>query len=183
LDLVKRQLVEADRAVRTDHLTGAYNRKSFDEHMKQQLQLFQLSGTPVSVLSLDIDFFKKINDTYGHDIGDFVLKECVKLLQDVFKTENDFVARIGGEEFVVVLSGHNIEHAVKRAEDVMARIRKEVFVEKNMELRFTASMGIAQLLEGETVDQLMKRVDQALYDSKHNGRNRFTLARTLSPAA
>jgi diguanylate cyclase len=183
LDGVKRQLVEADRAVRMDHLTGAFNRKSFDEHLKQQHQLFQLSNTPVSVLSFDIDFFKKINDNYGHDIGDFMLKECVKLLQDVFKTDHDFVARVGGEEFVVVLSGHNSDHAVKRAEEVMARIRKEVFVEKNMELRFTASMGIAQLLEGESVEQLMKRADQALYDSKHNGRNRFTLARTLSSAA
>lgn len=183
LDLVKRQLVEADRAVRQDHMTGAYNRRSFDQHMKEQHQLFQLSHTPVSVLTLDIDFFKKINDTYGHDIGDFILKECVKLLQDIFKTENDFVARVGGEEFVVVLSGHTIEHAVKRAEDVMARIRKEVFVEGSNELRFTASMGIAQLLEGESVEQLMKRADQALYESKHNGRNRFTLARTLSSAA
>lgn len=183
LDLVKRQLVEADRAVRVDHLTGAYNRKSFDEHMKEQHQMFQLSNTPVSVLTFDIDFFKKINDNYGHDIGDFILKECVKLLQDVFKTEHDFVARVGGEEFVVVLGGHTIDHAVKRAEDVMARIRREVFVEKNMELRFTASMGIAQLLEGESVEQLMKRADEALYASKHNGRNRFTLARTLASAA
>ncbi len=183
LDLVKRQLVEADRAVRMDHLTGAYNRKSFDEHMKQQHQLFQLSLTPVSVLSVDIDFFKKINDSYGHDVGDFILKECVKLLQDAFKSDNDFVARIGGEEFAIVLAGHNVEHAVKRAEDLMSRIRKEVFIEKNNELRFTASMGIAQLLEGESVDQLMKRADQALYDSKHNGRNRFTLARTLASAA
>lgn len=183
LDLVKRQLVEADRAVRQDHLTGAFNRKSFDEHMKQQHQLFQLSQTPVSILSLDIDFFKKINDTHGHDIGDFILRECVKLLQDVFKNENDFVARVGGEEFVIVLGNHTIEHAVKRAEQVMARIRKEVFVESNTELRFTVSMGLAQLLEGESVSQLMKRADQALYDSKHNGRNRFTLARTLTSAA
>lgn len=183
LDLVKRQLVEAESAVRMDHLTGAYNRKSFDEHMKQQHHLFSLSGTPVSVLSLDIDFFKKINDNYGHDVGDFILKECVKLLQNVFKTEHDFVARVGGEEFVIVLAGHSVEHAVKRAEELMNRIRKEVFVEKNMELRFTASMGIAQMIEGESVDQLMKRADEALYASKNGGRNRFTLARTLSSAA
>ena len=183
LDLVKKQLVEADHAVRTDHLTGAFNRRSFDEHMKQQHQLFQLSNTPVSVLTFDIDFFKKINDTYGHDVGDFILKECVKLLQNVFHTEHDYVARVGGEEFVVVLSGHALEHAVRRAEDVMNRIRKEVFIDKGTELRFTASMGIAQLLDGETVEALMKRADQALYDSKHNGRNRFTLARTLSSAA
>jgi diguanylate cyclase len=183
LDSVKKQLVEADKAVRQDHLTGAYNRKSFDEHMKEQFQLFQLSKTPVSVLTLDIDFFKKINDTYGHDIGDFILKECVKLLQATFAQESDFVARVGGEEFVIVLSDHNIEQAVKKAEVVMAKIRKEVFVESSHEFRFTVSMGIAQLLEGESVDQLMKRADQALYDSKHGGRNRFTIARTLASAA
>ena len=164
-------------------MTGAYNRRSFDQHLKEQHSLFQLSHAPVSVLTLDIDYFKKINDSYGHDVGDFILKECVKLLQDIFKTDNDFVARVGGEEFVIVLSGHTIEHAVKRAEVLMARIRKEVFVEGSNTLRFTASMGIAQLLEGESVDQLMKRADQALYDSKHNGRNRFTLARTLTSAA
>lgn len=183
LDLVKRQLVEADKAIRLDHLTGAYNRKSFDEHLKQQHQMFQLSQTPVSVLAVDIDFFKKINDTHGHDVGDFVLRECVKLLQDVFKSEHDFVARVGGEEFVVVLSGHNIEHAVKRAEVLMARIRRDVFIENGKELRFTASIGIAQLLEGESSEQLMKRSDEALYSSKQNGRNRFTLARTLLSAA
>ncbi len=183
LEVVKKQLVEADKAVRQDHLTGAYNRKSFDEHMKEQFQLFTLSGTPVSMLTLDIDFFKKINDTYGHDIGDFILKECVKLLQSSFAKESDFVARVGGEEFIVVLSGHNLEQAVTRAEAVMARIRKEVFIEGSHEFRFTVSMGIAELIEGETIDQLMKRGDQALYESKHGGRNRYTIARTLKRAA
>lgn len=183
LDVVKKQLVEADKAIRLDHLTGAFNRKSFDDHMKEQAQMFAFSGAPVSILSLDIDFFKKINDSYGHDIGDFILKECVKLLQSTFNKETDFVARVGGEEFVIVLSGHALEHAVKRADDVMARIRKEVFVESSHEFRFTVSMGIAQLLEGETVDQMMKRADQALYESKNGGRNRYTLARTLTRAA
>ncbi len=176
LDLVKKQLVEADHKMRTDHLTGAFNRRSFDETLKQQYQLFNLSKTPVSMIIMDIDFFKKINDNYGHDIGDFVLKECVKLLQSVFNHEGDFFARIGGEEFSVILPNHNLEHAVKRAEFAMERIRKEVFIEKNMELRFTMSMGISQLCEGESADHWFKRTDLALYASKTGGRNRFTVS-------
>ena len=177
LDVVKKQLVEADRAIHMDHLTGAFNRKSFDGQMKEHRQLFEISSNPVSFIMMDIDFFKKINDTYGHDIGDFILKECVKLLQHVFNHEGDFVARVGGEEFAVILPNHTVEHAIKRAEAAMARIRKDVFVVDNMELRFTVSMGIAQLCEGETVDQWLKRADAALYESKNGGRNRFTVAR------
>lgn len=176
LDFVKKQLNDANNSARRDQLTQAYNRRSFDETLKQQASLFALDKHPVSMIVLDIDFFKKINDTYGHDIGDFVLKECVRLLKELFPRENDFVARIGGEEFAIVLPDYAIEHAVKKAEDALARIRKEVFVTQNMELRFTVSMGIAQLLEGETVDQWLKRADTALYASKHGGRNRSTVA-------
>lgn len=176
LDVMKKQLAEADKTSKQDHLTGAFNRRSFDEQMKQQVQMHAISHTPVSMIIMDIDFFKKINDTHGHDIGDFILKECVRLLQESFTHEGDFVARIGGEEFAVILPNHAIEHAVKRAETCMARIRKEVFVTENKELRFTMSMGIAQHLEGESPDQWLKRADQALYQSKNNGRNRFILA-------
>ncbi len=176
LDQVKKQLVEADRTMRLDHLTQAYNRRSFDEQMKQQFNLHTLEEAPVTLVSMDIDFFKKINDTYGHDIGDFVLKECVRILQGVFAQETDFVARIGGEEFAIVLADHALPQAIKRAEEAMTKIRKEVFVKDNMELRFTVSMGIAQLNTGETVDQWMKRADSALYESKNSGRNRYTVS-------
>lgn len=176
LEVVKKQLLEADRSARFDHLTQAYNRKSFDEQVKQQIELFNLSKNAVSLIALDIDHFKKINDTYGHDIGDFILKECVKLLQEVFGHEGEFVARVGGEEFAVILPNHAVEHAVKRAEAALERIRKDVFVENGNELRFTASMGIAQLIEGERASQWIKRADQALYEAKHSGRNRYVIA-------
>jgi diguanylate cyclase len=176
LDLVRKQLTDADRAMRTDHLTGAWNRRSFDERVRQHIELFKLQQTPISLLLMDIDFFKKINDTYGHDIGDFILKECVKLLQSQFPSEGDFVARIGGEEFAILLPNHAIEHALKRTDELMARIRKEVFVEQDRELRFTVSVGIAQLVENESSTQWYKRADQALYESKQSGRNRSTVA-------
>lgn len=176
LDSVKKKLVEADRSMRTDHLTGAYNRRSFDEHVKQQMGLSDVTGSAVTLCMMDIDFFKKINDTHGHDIGDFVLKECVRILQDIFSKDSDFVARIGGEEFAIILQGHNLEKAIERVARTFERIRKEVFIHASTEIRFTVSMGVAQYEIGENSDQWIKRADQALYDSKNGGRNRWTVA-------
>ena len=176
LTTIKKQLSEAHKAVNLDHMTGAYNRRSFDEQARRCKTIFEISENPVSMIILDIDFFKKINDAYGHDIGDFVLKEFVHLLHQVFSRPEDMVCRIGGEEFVVLLPGFAVEHAVKKAEEALARIRKDVLVHGELQIAFTASMGIAQLLPGEAVDQWLKRADTALYASKHNGRNQLTLA-------
>ncbi len=176
LDVMKKQLVEADRGLKVDHLTQAFNRRSFDEHLKQEASVHKISKAPCTLIMLDIDHFKKINDTYGHDIGDFVLKECVRWLHASFGRENDFVARVGGEEFAVIMSDTAVPLAVKRAEDAMAAIRKDVFVKDDMQLRITVSMGIAQINEGESFDQWLKRADQALYASKNGGRNRFTVS-------
>ncbi len=178
LDSVKKKLLETNQAALTDHLTGLNNRKAFDEQMKKHVQLYKLAGHSVSIITLDIDFFKKINDTYGHDIGDFILKECAKLLKGVFSRKDDFVARIGGEEFAIILPDHQVPHAVKKADELMERIRKDVFVTGSHQLRFTASLGIAQLKESETRDQWLKRADQALYHSKNTGRNKYTVSGT-----
>jgi len=176
LSTVKKQLMEANHSMRVDHLTNAYNRKSFEEQMKKHMQMSMISQTPVTVLTLDIDFFKKINDSYGHDIGDFVLKECVIMLQEVFHRDDDFVARIGGEEFAVILPNFTYEHAMVKAEEALNKIRKEVFVHGELKINFTVSMGIAQWLQNETLDQWFKRADTALYTSKQTGRNKFTVA-------
>jgi len=176
LSVVKKQLLEANHNMRVDHMTQAFNRKSFDEQMKKHQQMSVISQTPVSIITLDIDFFKKINDSYGHDIGDFVLKECVVLLKEVFHRDDDFVARIGGEEFAIILPNFTFEHAIVRAEETLNKIRKEVFVHDKLEIKFTVSLGIAQLLQNETADQWLKRADAALYQSKQTGRNKYTLA-------
>lgn len=179
LDSVKKQLFEAHNSLNIDHLTTAHNRKSFDEYIKKTVQMNKISKTNVSLIMLDIDFFKKINDSYGHDIGDFVLKECVATLKQIFTKEDEMIARIGGEEFVVVLPNHSIEHAVVRAEDLQKRIRNEAFIQGNIDIRFTISMGIAQLLENETASEWLKRADLSLYQSKNTGRNKYTIAGKL----
>lgn len=176
LSTIKKQLLEANTSLTVDHLTGAQNRKSFDAYLKKSAQINSLSQTPVSMIMLDIDFFKKINDSYGHDIGDYVLQECVKLLQEVFNKEDMMVARIGGEEFVVILPNHTVEQAVVRAESAMTRIRGVTFVHGQLEIRFTVSMGIAQLIDQESPSDWLKRADNALYQSKNSGRNKFTVA-------
>lgn len=176
LDTVKKQLMEANASLHSDHLTGAFNRKSFDEAVKKNVQMAAITNQQVSLLILDIDFFKKINDNYGHDIGDFVLKECVGLLKEVFHREDDMVCRIGGEEFAVILPNHAVEHAVHRAEEAQKRIRKEAFIQGTVSIKFTVSIGIAQLLPNETASEWMKRADLALYQSKNTGRDKYTVS-------
>ncbi len=176
LDTIKKQLVAANSNLATDHLTSAYNRKSCDDYVKKLVQLAPINQTPLSLLILDIDYFKKINDSYGHDIGDYVLKECVRILQETFGRDGEMVARIGGEEFVVILPGHSLELAAQRAEVAQKRFREESFIQGNLNISFTVSMGIAQLLEGELGASWLKRADTALYQSKNSGRNKYTLA-------
>lgn len=176
LAFVKRKLVEANESMNRDHLTSAYNRKSFDDKITQYWHFFELTQNPVTLFMLDIDHFKKVNDTFGHATGDFVLKECVRVLQDVFCNEGEFVARVGGEEFAILLPNMTMETAPTRAEWALQRVRKEAYLIEDKELRFTVSIGVAQLESGESVDAWMKRADEALYKSKASGRNKFTLA-------
>ncbi|MBX2989091.1 MAG: GGDEF domain-containing protein [Bdellovibrionaceae bacterium] len=176
LNQVKQKLVEATQHMMTDHLTGAYNRRSFDEQLRNHLRLFEFSKVPVCLIILDIDHFKKINDSYGHDLGDFVIRECVNSVKAVFDRPSDFVARIGGEEFAVLLPETSLEEALRKSEELLEKIRRDVFVQENLEIRFTVSMGLAQCLDGEGAEAWLKRADEALYQSKNKGRDRCTLA-------
>ena len=173
---MKKQLMEAKQTMMRDHLTGAHNRKSYDEQIRRYLQLHDIDKEPISLIVLDIDHFKKINDNYGHDVGDFVLRECVHSLTESFSREEDFIARIGGEEFAVVLPGCDTSAAIKMVEAAMNRIRKDAFVQDQREIRFTISAGIAEVSKEDNPETWYKRADTALYESKQTGRNKYTVA-------
>ncbi|MCB0364949.1 MAG: GGDEF domain-containing protein [Bdellovibrionaceae bacterium] len=176
LDVVKKKLVQANQNMATDHLTGAFNRRSFDEKLMEHWKLASISQKPISLMILDIDHFKRINDTFGHATGDYVLQEFVKILHELFARNSDFVARIGGEEFAIILPDYQLEHAIKKADSTLDRIRHDVLVQDGHEIRFTSSMGIAQLEPGESAEAWMKRADKALYHAKNTGRDRFSIA-------
>jgi len=173
---VKKKLVEVNQSARRDHLTGAYNRKFFDEISVSWLKATNEQSIPITAIALDIDYFKKINDIFGHDTGDFVLKELVRMLRELFKHEKDFIARLGGEEFLIVLPERNLTEALELAEKALGYIRSAVIVHSDTQIRFTVSMGLAELNPAETIEKWMKRADTALYEAKNSGRDKAVIA-------
>lgn len=169
----------------TDALTGIPNRRAFFERV--DMELVQLGSGLVQsavLLMLDIDHFKRVNDSYGHAVGDIVLKELVALVGRQLRA-SDMLGRIGGEEFAVLLSGANADVGMRRAESLRQAVAAcEVVVEGlQAPIRFAISLGVAPLQAGDdTVDACLERADAALYYSKRNGRNQSTLWRPDLPA-
>ncbi|WP_338554376.1 sensor domain-containing diguanylate cyclase [Paenibacillus sp. KS-LC4] len=155
----------------TDALTGLKNRRFFQDSLLAQLALFQETQRPFSLLIVDIDHFKKINDTYGHPVGDLVLTNLARLLQSMSR-DRDIAARYGGEEFVIILSGANQEKAIIAAERYCTTIASTDWGEYSI----TVSIGAATVMPGDTDQSLINRADTALYASKTGGRNRITHA-------
>ena len=151
-----------------DPLTQLLNRRGFEIAYKALLQSHKREPRPFAILFLDIDHFKKINDTFGHDVGDLVLQKLAELLRSTLR-QSDIIARWGGEEFVLMLDSVDRESAQKVAE----KIRKTIANYKDDKLpHFTISIGIVQGNEEETLDELVKKADSALYEAKKSGRNR-----------
>lgn len=174
LDAVKKKLHEANETLNVDHLTRAQNRKAFDEAIKKHKSLGEVSEKPTTLLLVDIDHFKKINDTFGHAVGDFVLQECVALLKKIHNTER--IYRIGGEEFALLLPECSVVQAKHWAEETLKQVRAEAFVQDGNTIRFTVSIGIAELEHGELAEEWIKRADAALYQAKNTGRNKYCVS-------
>lgn len=152
----------------TDTLTGIFNRRKFDETLKDEVRRSERYGAPLSLVLLDIDFFKKINDARGHQVGDTVLKMLGSFVAEKIRS-HDVFARYGGEEFVVLAPGTNIEGCRKLAEKLRVGIEQYGFAEAG---RITCSFGIAEFQHGDTAESFVRRADVALYRAKKNGRNR-----------
>ena len=161
----------------TDALTGLYNRRYFEEALEKEVQRAKRQKQPFSIIGIDLDYLKKINDTYGHTFGDLAIKTIADVLKSNARSV-DVPARIGGEEFNVLLPGINSEGAMIAAE----RIRKSIeSVEIDTIGHITGSLGVATYFEhSEDVEELLELNDQAMYTSKRNGRNRVTIAEPVS---
>ncbi len=188
-----RELEDARRESAVDPLTGLANRKAFDEYITRSIELHSLLGQPASLMMIDVDNFKSINDTYGHTAGDTALREIANVLSKTFLRRVDFVCRFGGDEFAVVLQETKLTNAQLLAE----RLRRQVQELKPIETlpvdadgnvavddsgepppppQLTLSIGVAELNIGDDATTWIKRSDSALYQSKRAGRDTVSAA-------
>ena len=181
---LRKNLDNVKREAMTDGLTGIANRKAFDKAISDQIEDAAVNGTPLCLLMIDIDFFKKFNDTYGHQIGDQVLRLVARALVDNVKGR-DTAARYGGEEFAILLPETPVFAGVKVADMLRKAVEsKEVINKTNNENlgRITLSIGVSEYHKDEGISSFIERADAALYQSKKNGRNRVTSAEPAPPA-
>ncbi|HEY0837379.1 MAG TPA: sensor domain-containing diguanylate cyclase [Azospirillum sp.] len=156
----------------TDSLTGASNRRHFIEVAEREIERAQRYRRPLSMLMLDIDHFKRVNDTYGHHVGDEALRAFTAVCQRTLR-RNDILGRMGGEEFAVLLPETDAPGARRLAERIRRKVMETAVPADGGAVRFTVSIGVASCQGGEhTVDALLSCADEALYQAKHAGRNR-----------
>lgn len=156
--------------VLTDMLTGIANRRAYEFELNRRIAQWERDGTPLILVLIDIDHFKKLNDRYGHPAGDAVLQAVAQTLQITIR-KADLAARYGGEEFAIILPGINFDEAKDVAERIRRLIEAQRFSYASLTLRVAVSIGISQLLTGEDADPFTKRADAALYSAKEAGRN------------
>jgi len=172
LDSVNQEL---EHLSRSDRLTQLFNRGYWEELLNSEYTRFQRYQKPVSLVMFDIDHFKKVNDTYGHQAGDEALRNTSMIIQQSMRT-TDIAGRFGGEEFAVILPETDKESAMIFCERIRSSIEKSTITYENFTFQFTASMGICELSsEIKTANQWLEYADQALFKSKNNGRNQVTI--------
>ena len=170
--ILYKQAVE--RALR-DPLTGVNNRAALDNALGREIELAKRHDTPLAVLMIDVDNFKRINDTYGHIAGDAVLKRIAESMVESARG-SDIIYRYGGEEFVLLLRNTEQSGARLLAERIRKAIESIILRYEKFDIRVTASMGLTTVLQTDNIDSLLKRCDEALYTAKQEGRNRVVLA-------
>ncbi len=160
-----------------DPLTGLNNRRFLENHLSTMIENARIRRAPLTLMILDIDYFKRVNDTYGHDCGDEVLKGFADRLRGIIRG-GDLLCRLGGEEFVIVMPGVNSTSAARIAERARQAIEQEAFVmvDGGQSIAITTSIGLAERRDDTGSHELYRRADQALYRSKSEGRNRVTAA-------
>jgi len=187
LNVAREQIAEqtvriehAETAALEDHLTRLPNRRAFEQRLREILAGFQRYGRPFCLLMLDLDHFKQLNDEHGHQAGDAALQLAARLMRETCRTA-DHVARFGGEEFAIIASDTRVAGAQRLAERLRERMANASLIHDGETLRFTCSIGVAEVDVNHDAEQLMAAADAALYAAKENGRN--TIHTAAAPAA
>lgn len=170
------QLMKEKKALETlsstDKLTGLYNRYKFEETFTYEKRQANRYKTELCIVMMDIDYFKSVNDTYGHNEGDIFLQSISMELKKIFR-DTDVISRWGGEEFLILLPKTTIEDTYKITQRLRKHIEEKVF---DCVGSTTASFGVTKIYENDTLDVAINRADKALYDAKNNGRNQVKIA-------
>lgn len=175
-DVIKLQgeLITARTEAEIDFLTGLVNRRRFERAILEMINEYQTRGYPFSLILMDVDNFKQINDTYGHPVGDHILKEIALILK-TFLRANNVSARIGGEEFAILVPGATAREGEIVAERLRNAINNRTFNTPDNEIKVTASFGVTGVRKDDTLDTIFARVDKALYQAKNSGKNRVVV--------
>lgn len=152
-----------------DNLTGLYNREYFNSRLQQYVKVIE--DEYISMTLIDIDFFKNINDTYGHIIGDKLLHDISKMLRENVKIEQEWITRFGGEEFIIISEGVCENEALQNAEKIRKAIESKVFQYGDVLLNVTISAGVYELKSNDSIESALIKVDKKMYEAKNNGRN------------
>ena len=169
------ELGQVSELIYQDHLTGTLNRRGMEEAFMREFARAERGQTPVSVALLDVDHFKKLNDTFGHEAGDLALIHLANVVKEILRPV-DVVARYGGEEFVILLPDTGATDGVTVITRLQRELTKRYFLHENEKVLITFSAGVAQREEAETIEAILARADAALYRAKQAGRNRVYLA-------
>ncbi len=164
---------ELEKLVHTDTLTGLYNYRHFSLVLEQELERTRRTGQPTCMILLDLDHFKRVNDTWGHEVGNQVLRKCADLMQQTLR-KIDIPCRYGGEEFAIILPGTHLPLAVSVANRLREDIMHAPIKVDDSVIEFSASMGVDTYIMGDVIapDDFVKQVDEQLYRAKKEGRNR-----------
>jgi diguanylate cyclase len=172
---LEKQLEEMSELVREDQLTGSLNRRGLDDVFEREFARAERRNSPLCIALLDLDDFKKLNDTYGHTTGDEALIHLVRVVKDTLRTM-DVIGRFGGEEFLIVLPDTSLEEAAQTVTRVQRELTKRIFMYNNEKLLMTFSAGVALRQPGEDQTTMIQRADAALYKAKRAGKNRVIVA-------
>jgi two-component system cell cycle response regulator len=176
---IQNLLNEMNDAAIKDELTGIYNRRYINENLTIDINDSMLYNQQLCVIMADLDFFKAVNDTYGHVVGDWVLKDFANILKASIRSSSDWVGRYGGEEFLIVLRNTDANNGFIVAEKIRKLIEEKVFAYKGIEIKITASFGAYSIINTPetklTIDELVNNADKNLYLAKNSGRNKVVI--------